>query len=105
MTLSAQLINPTYGYVRGGAATVSCTLNVLADDGVTVLSTTGLSHTMDIGSADFRPVLTSELARQAQEYIDQLKVVAGMVYTHFGTADFGIAVGMIMTDATAQIGG
>lgn len=103
MALTAQLINPSYGYVRGGAATVSCTLNVLADDGITVLSSTGLSYVADLTRADFRELVTAELARQAQEYIDQLKVVAGMVYVGFGTPDFSAAVDMIMADTTSRI--
>lgn len=98
-----QLTNPTYSYQAGAAATVSCTLNILADDGVTMLASTGLSYTADLTRPDFRALISGELARQAQAYIDQLKVVAGLVFNQFGTPDFEQAVAMVLDDATNMI--
>lgn len=103
MALTAQLVNPSYGYVKGGAATVSCTLNVIADDGITVLATTGLSCAADLNQTNFSELIATELARQAQEYIDQFKVVAGLVYTACGTTDFDTAVTAILADTTSKI--
>lgn len=101
--MKKRFINPTATYVRGGAVTVSCTLEVLADDGVTVVASTGLTYTADIGRHDFRELVNADLARQAQDYIDQLKVVVGMVAGHFGVADFDAAVGMIMADVDGLV--
>lgn len=99
----AQLTNPTYAYQKGGAASVSCTLNLLADDGVTVLATTSLQYTADLTRPDFRELMTASLSQQAQEYIDQLKVVAGLIFSQFGAVDFGTAAGMVLTDVDSRI--
>lgn len=101
--MKKRFVNPTATYVRGEAVAVSCTLEVLSDDGVTVVASTGLSYTADLGRPDFRALVNADLARQAQEYIDQLKVVAGMVVGHFGVADFDAAVGMIMADVDKMV--
>lgn len=100
-----RLSNPTYSYISGGAVTVSCTLEVLADDGTTVIATTSLSYIADLNRPDFRQLVAAELARQANEYIDQLLVVAGLVAAQFGTTDFDAAMVQLMADTTALIGG
>jgi hypothetical protein len=98
-----KLSTPIYSYVKGGAATISCTLDILADDNATVLATTVLGYTANLDRVDFKELVISELTRQAQEYIDQLKVVAGLVYSQFGTPDFTTAIGMILTETEARI--
>jgi hypothetical protein len=103
MALTAQLTNPSYSYIPGGNATIGCTLNVLGDDGVTVLSTKGMSCGVSLESPDFKELVTASLAQQSQEHIDQLKVVVGLVYTACGTPDFDTAINAIITDTTSRI--
>lgn len=101
--MKKRFVNPGASYVRGAAVTVTCTMEVLADDGETVIASTGLSYTADLGRPDFRSLINAELGRQGQEYIDQLKVVAGLVQGHFGVTDFDAAVGMVMADIDSMV--
>ena len=93
----------SYSYIKGGGVTVSCTLNVLSDDELTVIATTGLSYTADMYRQDLKEIIAGNIASQAQEFIDQLKVIAGTVYEQFGTTDFDIAVSQILADATSRV--
>ena len=98
-----KLTNPSYGYVQGGSVNISCQLEVYMDDGTTLIDSYGLSCQADLSLVGLKDKVSDELARQAQEYIDRLKIVATQIDNEFGTTDFNAAIATLLTETDSKI--
>lgn len=92
--LTAQLINPSYSYVKDGVINFSCSLEV--SEGGTVVAGTGLSCVTSFlrqaadGSTEANPnwdtAITASIKEQAEAYINQYKFLMQLVNVKYPTA-------------------
>lgn len=95
-----RIVNPKYTYVPGGVASCSATFEIVADDGVTVLTSRGLGCQCELTAPDFRQQIVNAFATQSKEHLDQFVVVAGLVRTLFpASVTFDDAMQEIVTEA------
>jgi hypothetical protein len=93
MALTARLTNPSYGYLKDGAVSYSCTLELTEDASgtPTVVATTGLSCTTNLTPVNgvytaWVDQIKAEIKQRADDYIAQYKVLMQLVNIPYPTA-------------------
>jgi hypothetical protein len=99
--MKKRLINPTYSYQHGGSITIGATLEILDDNGVTVLESFTLSTNQPIANIDDA---AQSLKNGFQDYIDTYKEMAKKVLPMFpGATSFNDAAAMFIRSIDEQV--
>lgn len=84
MALTAQLVNPSYGYQAGGNVSISATLEV--KEGELTVGTLGLSCCTSFLTEGWKERVSDSFKLQADEYIAQFKYMMLIVQSVYPTA-------------------
>ena len=98
--------NRAYHYQGNNVCAVSATLNIYADDGVTIVASTGLHASYNISQPDYVAEITRQINQQVDDYLAKLAQLDAMRTAIFpDSTDFAAAVDMIFDPIQLAIGG
>lgn len=98
--------NRKYHYSGMDVCSVYASLNIYADDGTTILHSTGLVASYNMNQDDFVEEITRQLQSQVQEYLTKLLEVDARRQALFpGSVDFSTALDLIFDPIQVGIGG
>lgn len=98
--------NRTYQYQGNDICAILATLNIYADDGVTLVSSTGLFASYNIAQSDFVDEIRRQLSFQVQEYLNKLlDLDAKRLARVPDSTSFAHAVDLIINPIQTAIGG
>ena len=99
-----RVVNPSYSYIPGGNITVSCTLEILADDGTTVIETKSVSSTANLEWPDWKEDMKGSFVAQFQDHIDTYKALAAQLLPLFpGATSFQHAAELFADEIDAEV--
>lgn len=99
-----RIVNPTYGYQPGGNISIGCTLEILADDGVTVIESKSMASNANISSPNWKPLMKASFVTQFQDHIDTYKALAQALLPLFpGATSFDSAAQLFVSEIDAEV--
>ena len=103
LKLEATVTDPVYQYMDDSTIMVTCIVNIAPPGKTTPVRSIPMTYHVDPQIANYKELMTANFAAQAQIEVDKVKAITSKVDLAFGTQDFAVAMGTVMSDVVTRL--